>query len=193
MRKDRAVLKRKPDQRSRRTRERLGMALLELMLNKPFERVTVQDVLNRARVGRSTFYLHFRDKNDLLLSQLERFLEFMSTLLIQRKEKSVRVMPVEEMFAHILEQKNLYHALKDSGRLEDFFELAQGYFTRGIVQRLTVSGRLSNMQKTELEARATVLAGSLIALLRWWLDRGTKESARSMDEMFHGMVWKGLQ
>ncbi|HEX3821843.1 MAG TPA: hypothetical protein VHW45_16030 [Candidatus Sulfotelmatobacter sp.] len=60
-------------------------------------------------------------------------------------------------------------------------------------QRLSESGRLSNLQKSELDARATALAGSLIALLRWWLDRGAKETSRSMDEMFHLMVWKGLQ
>ena len=86
--------RRKPDERARRTCQRLGEALLKLILEKPYEDVTVQEVLDRASVGRSTFYLHYRDKNDLLLSQLEQFGEFMSTLLIVRKEKSHRVMPV---------------------------------------------------------------------------------------------------
>lgn len=63
---------RKPDGRSQRTRQRLGMAFLELLHEKPMEDITVQDVLDRTSIGRSTFYLHFRDKNDLLLSQLER-------------------------------------------------------------------------------------------------------------------------
>ena len=66
---------RKPDERARRTRDRLGSAFVALIHEKPIENVTVQDVLNRAKVGRSTFYLHFRDKNDLLLSQLEVFLD----------------------------------------------------------------------------------------------------------------------
>ena len=56
------------NERIRRTHERLGMALLELILERPIDKVTVQQVLDRAKVGRSTFYLHFRDKNDLLLS-----------------------------------------------------------------------------------------------------------------------------
>ena len=64
---------RKPDERARRTRDRLGGAFVALIHEKPIEDVTVQDVLDRASVGRSTFYLHFRDKNDLLLSQLEIF------------------------------------------------------------------------------------------------------------------------
>ena len=64
---------RKPDARTRRTCERLGIALIDLIQEKPVAEVTVQDVLTRAEVGRSTFYLHYRDKDDLLLSQLEQF------------------------------------------------------------------------------------------------------------------------
>src|SRR5271166_4435206 len=82
---------RKPDERAIRTRDRLGSAFVALIHEKPIENVTVQDVLDRASVGRSTFYLHFRDKNDLLLSQLEKFLEIMSTTLSVRKEESHRV------------------------------------------------------------------------------------------------------
>ena len=184
---------RKPDVRVRRTHERLGSALVALIQEKSIDDVTVQEVLDRASVGRSTFYLHFRDKNDLLLSQLEKFLETMSTALSVRKEKSHRVVPVEEMFAHIGGQNKIYRALADSGRLNDFFDLAQGYFARGIEQRLVESGRLAKLPQRELAARAYALAGSLLSLLRWWLDRGGKESPQAMDELFHRMVWSGLQ
>ena len=184
---------RKPDQRIRRTHERLGMALLTLIQERPIDEVTVQDVLDRASVGRSTFYLHFRDKDDLLLSQLEMFLETMSTALSRREEDSHRVVPVAELFAHIGDQNKLYRALADSGRLNDFFDLPQGYFARGIERRLTESKRLPKLPQRELAARASALAGSMLSLLRWWLDRGEKESPRAMDELFHRMAWNGLQ
>jgi AcrR family transcriptional regulator len=183
----------KPDERVRRTHERLGSALVALIQEKSIDDVTVQEVLDRASVGRSTFYLHFRDKNDLLLSQLEKFLEMMSTALSARKEKSLRVVPVAEMFEHIGSQKKMYRALADCGRLNDFFDLAQGYFARGIERRLVESGRLPKLPQRELAARSSALAGSLLSLLRWWLDRGAKEKPRAMDEMFHKMVWSGLQ
>jgi len=192
-RKQKEKQRRKPDRRIRRTCERLGSALVALIQERPIDDVTVQDVLDRASVGRSTFYLHFRDKDDLLLSQLEKFLETMSTALSIRKEESHRVVPVAELFAHIGSQKKLYRALADSGRLNDFFDLAQGYFARGIEQRLTESKRLSNLPQRELGARASALAGSILSLLRWWLGRGAKESPRAMDELFHRMVWNGLQ
>ena len=184
---------RKPDERARRTRDRLGGAFVALIHEKPIESVTVQNVLDRASVGRSTFYLHFRDKNDLLLSQLEKFLEMMSTTLSVRKEVSHRVVPVAEMFAHIENQRDLYRILADAGRLNDFYDLAQGYFSRGIEDRLRESKHVPKIPYRELAARASALAGSLLSLLRWWLDRGAKEPPGEMDELFHRMVWNGLQ
>jgi AcrR family transcriptional regulator len=184
---------RKPDARVQRTRDQLGYALLQLIVEKPVNDVTVQDVLDRAGVGRSTFYLHYRDKDDLLVSQLEMFLEFMSTVLSVRNDKSSRVAPVAEMFEHIGNQNKLYRVLSDSGHLKDFFDLAEGYFARGIERRLNESGRLAKIPQRELAARASALSGSLLSLLRWWLDRGEKESPQEMDDMFHRMVWTGLQ
>jgi AcrR family transcriptional regulator len=116
----RGMQRRKPDERVRRTHQRLGSALVELIQEKSVDDVTVQEVLDRASVGRSTFYLHFRGTDDLLLSQLEGFLEMMSTSLSIRKEASNRVVPVAEMFEHISNQRKVYRALADSGRLPRF-------------------------------------------------------------------------
>jgi AcrR family transcriptional regulator len=183
----------KLDERIRRTRQRLGIALLELLKEKALEEVTVQEVLDKACVGRSTFYVHFRDKNDLLLSQFELFLDFMSTMLSARQEQSRRVVPVTEMFDHLAEQRKLYRALAHSGSLEEFYDLAQGYFARGIERRLRESNARPEIPPHELTARSVALAGSLLSLLRWWMDRGSKEPAAELDRMFHRMVWDGLR
>jgi AcrR family transcriptional regulator len=191
--KEQTKRRRQVDERIRRTRARLGSALVALIHEKPFNHVTVQEVLDRASVGRSTFYLHFRNKNDLLLSQLETFLDTMSTTLSNRKEESHRVLPVAEMFSHIGAQNRIYRALADAGRLNDFFDLAQGYFSRAIEQRLGESRRCSHLLHEELSARSYALGASLLALLKWWVDRGAKEAPRSMDELFHRIVWRGVQ
>jgi AcrR family transcriptional regulator len=182
---------RKDDARVRRTRMQLGTAFLNLILEKPVREVTVQDVLDRAGVGRSTFYLHYRDIDDLLLSQLEMFCEAMSNALSDQRDKSKRVAPVAELFAHIGNQNQLYRVLSDSGHLKDFYDLAEGHFARGIERRLVESGQLKNVPPRELAARATALSGSMLALLRWWLDRGEKETPIEMDKLFHQLVWPG--
>jgi AcrR family transcriptional regulator len=183
----------KPDRRIERTRNRLGNALIALIQEKPIDEVTVREVLDRAGVGRSTFYVHYRDKDDLFLSELEQGLEMWTTRLSRQQEKSNRVAPVAEFFAHVASAKRLYRALVEAGRIEAFFELAQGYFARGIEQRLKQSTDLRNPHRHELTACSNAFAGSLLSLLRWWLDRGAKESPRAMDQLFHRMVWRGLQ
>jgi hypothetical protein len=97
------------------------------------------------------------------------------------------------MFDHLEQQRKLYCILREAGRLTDFFDLAQDYFARGIEQRLIETGRLSKLSKPELAARANALAGSLLSLLRWWIDRIDKEPAAAMDELFHRIVWNGLR
>src|SRR3954470_4208433 len=104
-------LKKKEDARVRRTRDTLGDALVALMQEKPFETITVQDVLDRAKVGRSTFYSHYSDKDDLLMSDADEFFESVSMLLSLRGDKSERVFPVQEFFGHIIEAKQFVDAL----------------------------------------------------------------------------------
>jgi AcrR family transcriptional regulator len=184
--------RRKPDQRILRTRNRLGNALIALIQEKPIDEVTVQQVLDRAGVGRSTFYLHYRDKDDLFLSELEDGLEMWTTALSRKQEKSRRVAPVAEFFAHVADARKLYRALVDSGRIQTFFDLAQGYFARGIARRLKEMSP-ANPGQRELDACSHGLAGNLLSVLKWWLDRGAKESPQAMDELFHRVVWKGMR
>ena len=100
----------KIDRRVRHTRDAVGDSLLTLMQEKPFETITVKQVLERAGVGRSTFYTHYRDKDDLFLSDLEDFFELVSTLLLRHREASNRVAPVRELFAHVAEMRQLEKA-----------------------------------------------------------------------------------
>ena len=60
----------RPDRRVARSRRALKEALTDLILERGYESVTVQDVIDRADVGRSTFYAHFLDKDDLLMAIL---------------------------------------------------------------------------------------------------------------------------
>lgn len=68
----------KDDRRSQRTRQALGDALVELMMEKGYEAVSIKEIIERANVGRSTFYTHFTDKDDLFVSQLDRLIDLLS-------------------------------------------------------------------------------------------------------------------
>src|SRR5215469_94292 len=55
------------DRRIQKTKRGLSQALVELILEKGYEQITVQDILDRANVGRSTFYAHYENKELLLV------------------------------------------------------------------------------------------------------------------------------
>ena len=186
-----ALSKKKTDARVRRTRDALGDALITLMQEKPFDTITVQDVLDRAHVSRSTFYSHYSDKDDLLMSDAEEFFEAISMALSAHGDKSDRLFPVMEFFAHLSDAQPFYKALVKSGKFQENMELARGHFARGIERRLSELPRAQSIAAHERSAIAFTHAGALLSLLAWWLDRGMRETPAEMDELFHRLVWHG--
>ena len=98
------------DRRVRRTRKLLRDALLALMAERGYESITVQDILDRANVGRSTFYTHFYDKEDLLLSGLEEIRQ-----IFERSNAGAGALACAPLslglFRHVLEYEPSYRAL----------------------------------------------------------------------------------
>jgi len=182
----------KTDARVRRTRDALGDALIALMQEKSFDTITVQDVLDRACVSRSTFYSHYSDKDDLLMSDADEFFEALAMALSARGDKSDRVFPVKEFFSHLADAQPFYKALVKSGKFQENMELARGHFARGIERRLSELPRSRSIPANELPAIAFTHAGALLSLLAWWLDRGMREPPDQMDDLFHRMVWTGV-
>ena len=184
--------KKKTDARVRRTRDALGDALIALMQEKPFDTITVQEVLDRAHVSRSTFYSHYSDKDDLLMSDAEEFFEAISMALSAHGDKSDRVFPVREFFSHLSDVQPFFKALVKSGKYQENMELARGHFARGIERRLSELPRAKSIPPNQLPAIAFTHAGALLSLLTWWLDRGMRESPAEMDELFHRIIWNGV-
>src|SRR5438046_2383994 len=74
----------KADRRVARTRHALAMALMQLTVEKRYDAITIQDLLDRAGVGRSTFYEHYRGKDDLLTRSFEGMIEMSMGMLDAR-------------------------------------------------------------------------------------------------------------
>jgi AcrR family transcriptional regulator len=181
--------RKKVDARVRKTRDALGDALVGLMQERPFESITVQDVLDRANVGRSTFYSHYSDKDDLLMSDAEEFFEAMSMALSVHGDTSERVFPVREFFNHLIDAQQFVVALRTSGKLHANLELARGHFARGIERRMNELAKGESIPAHQRAALAFAHAGALLSLMQWWIDRGMKEPAEEMDSLFHKIVW----
>ncbi|HEY0395103.1 MAG TPA: TetR/AcrR family transcriptional regulator [Candidatus Elarobacter sp.] len=177
------------DRRVERTRDRLGDALIALMREQPFENITVQHVLDRAGIGRSTFYAHFSDKHDLLLSDVDEFLEAYAHVV--DRDPSDRICAVRELFAHIAEGHDLRAALIASGHWQDVLDLGQAHVARAAAARLRALPRSSHLDGARIDGLAQAFAGAFFALLTWWLDH-RPFSADEADALFHRMVWSGI-
>lgn len=187
-----SATKKKMDARVRGTRNALGEALVALMHEQPFEGITVQHVLDRAKISRSTFYTHYRDKNDLFLSDVEDFFEMMCTALIRHNDTSNRVAPVQEFFAHVADMRPFISSMTASEKVRDVMELGQGHFARAIDQRLAALPATRNLSATRRSALAHASAGSLFSLLNWWLHHGSNTTSAQMDALFHQTLWSGI-
>ena len=177
------------DARVKRTRDRLGDALIQLIEQKPFEQITVQEVLDRAGVSRATFYTHYTNKEDLFLEDVNDFWEYMATMLERTGESSERVAAVRELFAHVSGAQQLRAALLAAGKVHDVLELGREHFARGIEQRLT---RLQRPEGATVQRRATLaqmFSGALFSLLDRWLTGAMKDTPEELDDFFHEMVW----
>jgi AcrR family transcriptional regulator len=180
----------KTDRRILRTRNTLGEAIVALMQERTFEEITVQEVLDRAGVGRSTFYTHYRDKNDLFMSDVEDFLEAVASGLKSHQASSKRLLPVREFLSHVRDVRTFYAALTKSDKMNDLLALARGIFARSIEERLQSAGvKIAPAQRV---VQAYALAGSFLSLLEWWAAKGMKTDPSEMDEIFHRMAWNGL-
>lgn len=184
--------RKKPDARVRRTRDALGDALIALMQERPFDSITIQHVLDRADIGRSTFYNHFRDKDDLFLSDVDEFFTLMSTALDCHGDRSDRLLPAREFFAHVADVQPFIRALRDAEKFRDVFELAKGHFARGIEARLATVPATRSLSPVSRAARSHALAGAFLSLLEWWLAHPKAATPEEMDTFFHQLAWRGL-
>jgi AcrR family transcriptional regulator len=182
--------KKKPDRRVKRTREVLGDALVGLMQEKTFESIKVEEVLDRADVGRSTFYSHYRDKDDLFLSDVDEFWEGMASWLERKGEKSRRMAPLAELLSHVGTAQTFYQALVASGKVGDVMELGRGHFRRSIERRLHQLE--PKLERERVAILASAFTGAMFELMDRWVRHEITGSPAEIDSIFHEMVWSGI-
>ncbi len=176
------------DRRIRRTTDALVMALIDLVHAKRYDAITIQDLLDRADIGRSTFYSHYRGKDDLLLRSFERMLAAFDGEIEPVDEGATRVAPVRELFAHFGQMRAFVQSLARARMLDRVYQAGTAQLGRTIAHRLVTltPGRIP--AGVPPEAMAQALAGALFALLRWWMDQESPETPERMDAMYHA-IW----
>ena len=167
----------KQDRRVLRTCRTLRDALVQLILQRGWDEITVQDICERADVGRSTFYTHFADKEELLLSGFD---DLRRALREQGRASGVPLGFARAMIEHASENQRLFRALvgKRSGHAVEkrFRELVVDLVTEDLESLAPGSPRA--------RGPASYVAGGFMQLLAWWLDTRTTLTPPELDRLF---------
>lgn len=181
-----------PDRRVQKTLGLLSHALIDLIKERGYESIKVQDILDRANVGRSTFYSHFKDKDDLLIQGFENLRRLLKTSNPAENEYpgSALISFSGAMFSHAYDHRQIYQATAGG---------QTGLLIMGQMERIlfeTISDRLKAEKKRcgkfaidiPDELFCHYLASAFTSVIKWWLDRRTPVSAARMDEYFQALA-----
>ena len=183
-----ALKSQKADRRTNRTRRSLSSALVELVEEKRFDEITVQNVIDRANVGRSTFYSHFRDKEDLFQKNWERFLYMLAQQIDWDKAGQASFVPIVFLFRHLQEAQTFYKGLVRSRMTDSIFKSGVSYLSQQIESALMTRLRGKSAPAIPVPILSHYLASELFVLLQWWLDQKMPYPPERMDEIFHDLV-----
>jgi AcrR family transcriptional regulator len=185
----------KVDRRVQRTRQLLHDALIDLILEKGYDKITIQDIIDRANVGRSTFYAHYLDKQDLLESGLQRLREELGQNLAGHEADEGAewmLFPSLALFRHTGQHHHLFRAMIGGTGIEVVVETidealtahAQALFDQLVAER--------GQPSVPRRIMVTYMVGALLALLTWWLDNDMPYSPEQMDQMLQQLTTPGV-
>nr|WP_320027261.1 TetR/AcrR family transcriptional regulator [uncultured Acetobacterium sp.] len=178
----------KTDRRREKTRASIYEALSGLLEEKKFANITVQEIIDRANVGRSTFYMHFETKDVLLDSMIEEIFESLNLYLTVHMSEAEHqnMLPVEELLTHIQENlKPIRGILKDESGERLAYRLKNCWNDKLKTDFLKqVSGK---DLKVPVDFLINHITSSLVEMITWWLDSGMQYPPQQMAE-----YWKLL-
>jgi AcrR family transcriptional regulator len=166
------------------------------MVEKGYDAITVQDLIDRANVGRSTFYSHFLDKEQLLLGSIDQLREFL------KQQCDMRSLPTESsgyrfgfslaMLQHVQSDKLIFRAVagKQSGVLVIY------HIKRMLTElaREEIAALLANTISSKIpqEVAIVFVVNTFWSILTWWMEQNTSYSAIEIDQMFHTLTLSGI-
>jgi len=181
----------KTDRRVQRTRELLQKALIELISERGYDAITIQEIVARANVGRTTFYLHYSSKDDLFMSCHEAIVsEFHFGPLYPHPLSREELLSPEAPAG----MTRAYRHLKDAWvRLYPIFQGKDGPLILRRIRDWSAQEIQANLRAAFAEADSTIpfdvlanyLAGAQLALVQWWLEKRRPHTPETLAQTFH--------
>lgn len=186
------------DRRVNRTRRQLRSALMSLILERGYNDVTIEDITERADLGRTTFYLHFRDKEELLVDTLEEIAiglkaQVEQTISQEAGEGRLQVNPISVVFRHVDENRDLYRIIlkgegsnKAASRIRQIIEEAVSeYFARHLGEKEGAP------PPVPLAVIAGYFAAAMMGFVTLWLEKELPYRGDEAADLFMKLFFQG--
>lgn len=189
----------RPDRRVLRSRRLLQEALVALILERGYSAVTVQHVLDRADVGRATFYTHFANKEALLLSVFAEMREALRAEIIAMSPAKAASMKegfglVQPLFAHAEQHRRLYRALLGSSAGAILLRYLHAALALPLRDHLEAA--CAERGLTATGSIAPIVAGfvsATLGVLVWWIEEDAPHSPAAMDLLVERLLGPGIE
>jgi AcrR family transcriptional regulator len=183
-----------PDRRVGKTRKAIFTALNELLQEKKFAKITVQEIIDRADIGRATFYAHFPTKDDVLIGYVEGFFESFSEQLNGHMERDAvsKRLPVAALFAHVQDNEKTISGIFMSESGTALIERFKRYWLekiRPIIEAHIPTGQNS---KIPVDILTSHVVNTIIGLIVFWLQDGQRYTPEQMELYFYELIYPVL-
>jgi len=194
------------DRRVRRTRRALRQALLDLMDEKGYDEVTVEEITSRADIGRTTFYLHYRAKQDLLLEQFGELVDELISQLSQTpfsawlQSGEVKALeehparPISIIFQHAADNAELYRIVLRGEGVDQASERLRVIMTNALdsfFQNKMESEDEQMKLQIPKEIFVNYFSGGLLNVIKWWLEADMPYEPEEMEGMIFQLLIPG--
>jgi AcrR family transcriptional regulator len=186
------MTKEQEDRRTKRTDQSLIHALLELIETKPYDLITVQDIIEKANVGRSTFYAHYQNKDGLLLKGFEHTLDLLAGGIGLTGDGRV-TFDTTVLFIHARGHREIYKKLVWGSGFKLLMKDAHAALSRKVEDRLSSLLPTRQSYPIPLPLLSYTMSGTLLMMLKWWLDRGMPHPPEEMDAFFQQLLMESVR
>jgi AcrR family transcriptional regulator len=181
------------DRRTQRTQRTLRDALIDLLKIKHYDAISVKDIIEKANVGRSTFYAHYQTKDDLLKGGFKRVLDMLLEQVVFDESNRNLTQDTAPLFRHAQGHAELFRTLAWGSGFEVITTQGQAALGEKFHQRLSQLVSAEQKPAVPLSALSYSLSGSLLILLKWWMENNMPGSPEYMDGIFQQLVMPGIR
>ena len=171
----------KSDPRVRYTQMVIQNAFGELLRQKPFSKITVREICDKAEINRSTFYKHYQDCYDLLDKMKDETLQRFDEMLAGMKDRGVMA-TMTAILQTLKDNAALFRALRRQGGEHSFTNQLAGHCFDYMDIQISIHPALG-WNETQKRIVFSYLTGGAAAIIEYWLQNGCKEPPEQIADM----------